>query len=133
LAAGYFDGTVIVWDVATGGRVWTLAAHHGLVQGVWFNHDGTLLATGGDDAVARVWDMRTGKNVLALAGTFALTDLAFSPDGTQLAAGSADGTVRIYVLPVPELMSVARQRLTRGWTQDECVQFLHQDRCPKEP
>jgi WD40 repeat protein/DNA-binding SARP family transcriptional activator len=133
LAAGYFDGTVIVWDVTTGGRVWTLAAHHGLVQGLWFNHDGTLLATGGDDAVARVWDMRTAKNVLALAGTFALTDLAFSPDGTQLAAGSADGTVRIYVLPVSELMSVARQRLTRGWTQDECVQFLHQDRCPREP
>jgi hypothetical protein len=37
------------------------------------------------------------------------------------------------VLPVPELVAVARQRLTRGWTRDECARFLPGRRCPSSP
>ena len=65
--------------------------------------------------------------------TFALTDVAFSPDGTRLATSSGDGTVRIYVLPLDQLMKVARSRLTRGWTSDECKRYLTGGRCPRNP
>ena len=134
IAAGYWDGTAVVWDVASGRRLRTIAAHNGVVEGLAFSPDGTELATGGEDTAAKIWDIRTGKNVLTLGGhTFALADVAFSPDGTRLATGSGDGTVRIYVLPIRDLMSLARHRLTRGWTQDECVQFLHEARCPTAP
>ena len=57
--------------------------------------------------------------------------LAFSPDGTRLASGSLDGTVRVYVLPVDELMALARSRVTRALTEAECQQYSIEP-CPKE-
>jgi hypothetical protein len=53
-----------------------------------------------------------------------LGGVAFNADGTHLATNS-DDAVRVYVLPIDELMALARSRLTRGWTQDECTEFLH--------
>jgi WD40 repeat protein/DNA-binding SARP family transcriptional activator len=134
IASGYFDGKVIVWDVATGRRIRTLSAQNGVIEGLAFSPDGTTLATAGEDAVVTIWDLRTGRNVQTLGGsTSALADVAFSPDGTHLAAASADGTLRIYVLPKEQLLAIARRRLTRTWTADECVQFLHESRCPSQP
>jgi len=60
-----------------------------------------------------------------------MTSLAFSPDGTRLAVSASDGTVRIYVLPIGQLVDLARARLTRTWTSAECRQYLHQS-CPNE-
>jgi len=76
----------------------------------------------------------TSQTVLTLTGsTRFLTAIGFSPNGTRLVTGSRDGTVRIYVLPVDELMSVARSRLTRGWTAAECKQYLAGGHCPRQP
>jgi WD40 repeat protein/DNA-binding SARP family transcriptional activator/energy-coupling factor transporter ATP-binding protein EcfA2 len=134
IAAGYLDGVVSVWDVSSGRQLRAFTAHNGIVEGVAFSPDGAILATAGEDTKAKLWNLRTGKETLTLGGnTFALSDIAYSPDGSRLATGSADGTVRIYVLPVSELMAVARQRLTRGWRHDECVLYLHGDRCPARP
>ena len=90
-----------------------------------------MLATGGDDTTAKIWSLRTGQRLVTLTGhTFALTDVAFSPDDTRLATSSGDGTVRIYVLPTTQLLAVARSRLTRTWTQTECRTYLPGGRCP---
>jgi hypothetical protein len=56
--------------------------------------------------------------------------LAFSPDGTRLAYTAADGTVRVLALDIDDLIELARSRLTRLWTQNECVTYLHRDSCP---
>jgi WD40 repeat protein/DNA-binding SARP family transcriptional activator len=131
IATGNWDGTTIVWDVASGRALQTFAAHTGIVESVTFSPDDRTLATAGEDATAKLWDLKTGKRLVTLTGhTFALTDIAFSPDGTRLATASGDGTVRVYVLPVPELLSVARSRLTRTWTPAECRAYLPGGRCP---
>jgi WD40 repeat protein/DNA-binding SARP family transcriptional activator len=134
LAIGNFDGTAVVWDAHSGRQLHTFAANNGIIEGVAFSSDGNLFATAGEDTTAKLWNLRTGKEVLTLTGpSFALTGVAFSPDGTRLATSSGDGTVRVYVLPLDQLMELARSRLTRGWTSDECQRYLPGEHCPRNP
>jgi WD40 repeat protein/tRNA A-37 threonylcarbamoyl transferase component Bud32 len=92
LAGAGADGTVKVWDVATGREVCTLGGHTGPVTCVCFSADGRFLADAGEDMTVKVWDVATGKEPLTLQGhTTRVTGLAFSNDGKQVASASAGG------------------------------------------
>jgi WD40 repeat protein/serine/threonine protein kinase/DNA-binding SARP family transcriptional activator len=131
LATVSFDGTAKVWDLLSGEAMLTLTGHAGIVWDVAFSPDGTRLATVGFDNTTRLWDASTGQELLVLTGNEQNTaGVAFSPDGTRLAASGGDGTARIYVLPIEDLMALARTRVTRALTHEECRQYLHLDQCP---
>jgi WD40 repeat protein/DNA-binding SARP family transcriptional activator len=148
LATASFDATVRVWDldVSDGKELATLSGHNAAVWDVAFSPDGTLLATSSFDGVARLWDVSTvldvamegtgstvsGQELLTLHHNNAGPDLAFSPDGKHLATTNT-GAVHIYVLPIEELVALARSRLTRTWTAEECQRYLHLDQCPSVP
>lgn len=128
------DGTARVWDTASGRPLETVQGQSGALWDVSFSPDGKNLATAGDDTTARLWDATSGTELLTLTGpSFAIRSVSFSPDGTRLATASGDGNVRVYVLPLGQLMAVARSRLTRTWTTAECRQFLNTKRCPTTP
>jgi WD40 repeat protein len=133
----------------------TLIGHGGPVEDIAFSPDGMRLATASLDGTAKVWDVSSvrvlsgaegleperetaaadsGQEVLSLTGhTDMVTDVAFSPDGTRLATASCDGTVQVYVLPIEELVTLARGRVSRSLTKEECQRYLHLDECPGTP
>ena len=97
LASGDFDGTVRLWDPATGQHTATLRGHADWVDTVAFSPDGRLLASGGDDGTVRLWDPIVGQPAGILKGhAGAVCTVAFSPDGQLLASGGDDGTVRLW-------------------------------------
>jgi hypothetical protein len=55
--------------------------------------------------------------------------LAFSPDGSKLASHSPT-QIRIWALDIDDLLEIAREKVTRSLTDEECRQFLHVAKCP---
>jgi WD40 repeat protein len=53
---GGLDGTLKVWDLATGQEVLSLAGHTTGITFLGFTPDGGSLITGDDDGVVKVWD-----------------------------------------------------------------------------
>src|SRR5262249_23584041 len=60
------DGTVRLWDVATGRPQRILQGHDGDINWVAFSPDGRTLATGGDAGTVRLWDAASGKPLSTL-------------------------------------------------------------------
>ena len=133
LATASLEGNAKLWDAINGNELFTLSGHAGQVFSIAFSPDGKTVATASGDRTAKLWDPLTGKALLTLHAPDGLTSVAFSPDGSQLAVASRDGTARIYLLRIEDLMALARQRLTRSLTLEECQQYLHLEQCPLEP
>ena len=97
LASGSWDGTIKLWDVASGRELRTLAGHgHGVYKAV-FSPDARRLASASRDGTVKVWDAATGSNTLTLAAdSLAAKAVAWSPDGRLLASGGNDGVVKLW-------------------------------------
>ena len=90
-----------------------------------------MVATASDDGTTKLWDPDTGEELFTLYGHDDLVfGVDFSPDGRMLATASPDGTVALHLIPIDELVEMARARVTRSLTTDECRQYLHAESCP---
>ena len=68
LASGGEDGTVRIWDAATGRERAVLTGHTSAVAAVAVAPDGSWLASGGEDGTVRIWDAATGRERAVLTG-----------------------------------------------------------------
>lgn len=125
------EGLVRIWNVAER-RSETLPREHSDTVPTVAVAPGRL-ATGADDAI-RVWDIESLDPIQVFPVKPGEADrLAFSADGRHLAAGGRDGIVRVYALDGSELVDVARRRIRRGWTADECDWYLGRGGCERTP
>ena len=94
------DGTVRLWDAATGVERAVLVGHDGRVNGVAIAPDGNWLASAGDDSTVRIWNAATGDVRAVLTGhTGNVAAVVIAPDGSWLATGGSDDTVRLWDTP----------------------------------
>jgi WD40 repeat protein len=97
LAGGSEDGTIKVWDAATGQSLHTLRGHTGRVYTVAFNSDGSRLASGSMDHTTKVWNPISGQELRTLKGhSSPVFSVAFHPDGSRLASGSLTGKLVVW-------------------------------------
>lgn len=91
------DGTLRVWDLASGAELMVLRGHESEVLAVAVFPDGRRIASGSRDTTIRLWDGETGECLLILRGhSLPVSSLAAAPDGSWLASGSWDSSVRLW-------------------------------------
>lgn len=97
ILSGSADGTIGLWDVATGKGVRQFVGHRGGVRQVVISPDGKTFASGGFDRAVRLWNLKTGQPLSTVLQHPQLVDcVAFSPDGRLLASGARDMVIRIW-------------------------------------
>jgi WD40 repeat protein len=122
-----------LWDAITGKQLLILKGHTAWVNQVTFSHDGKFLASGSNDGTARIWDVATGVNILTLPVDIGGSGgVSFTPDGKQLAVGGSQG-IYIFTLPIGDVIALAKYRVTRTLTLEECQEYLHMEVCPATP
>lgn len=88
IAGGGDDGSVMVWDTASGEVVTRLENHLYPVSAVAWSSDGSLLASGDWSGIVRVWDVATWGEYRVFPTTEKIERLSF--DGDTLTALSLD-------------------------------------------
>jgi WD40 repeat protein len=100
LAAAYADGTIGLWDVATGTSTGRRLRGDvgGAVHSIAFNQTGTMLASGGSSGSVRLWDMHSrtqlGRPLAGNVGT--VYAVALSSDGATVAAAGTGRVIRLW-------------------------------------
>ena len=95
LASGSDDGTVKIWEQATGACVATLEEHEICVWSLAVL-DGGRLASGSEDGTIKVWELATGACVATLEGHEDWVWSLAALEGGKLASGSDDQKINIW-------------------------------------
>ena len=106
LATGHIDGSLKLWEVATGRLIRTLW-HAKAVDAVAFSRDGTKLLSGSADTTVKLWDTATGQGIRTFEGHSAnVRSVAFTPDEKRIISGGYDTTARVWDIATGEQLAL---------------------------
>jgi WD40 repeat protein/serine/threonine protein kinase len=117
IASASHDGTVKVWDAATGQEKLSFRGHVGRasydpvrrVSSVAYSPDGQRIASASYGYTVKVWDTTNSENTLTLRGhRNTVFGVAFSPDGRRIASASSDQTVKVWDTTTGQTMLTLR-------------------------
>jgi WD40 repeat protein/DNA-binding SARP family transcriptional activator len=135
LVASAKDG-VKVFDTNTGELRINIPGHGVPSYMSMYSPDGKYIVAGWINGMTRVYEAQTGIELLSYPspGDFDDIMVAFTPDGQRIISIGGDNAFQQFAfLDFADLVSVARSRLTRTWTQEECRKYLHTEACPSDP
>ncbi len=97
VVSGCDDGTVRLWDTATGKPIGPPMHHPASVFAVAYSPDGKTVISGYSDGTARLWDVATGQSLGSpLRHEGAVRAVACSPNGRTILTGSTDRMARLW-------------------------------------
>jgi WD40 repeat protein/DNA-binding SARP family transcriptional activator len=138
VATSGLEGTVRVWNMATGKRLLVLDrnaranAPVRAVIGIDVSPDGSRIAIAGADGSARIFDAETGDQLKVVRRLHCVPErgcrvnrAVFSPDGSRIATTGLDATVRIFDASTGRQLRVLRGLKSGslgtyavGWSRD---------------
>ncbi|XP_053135346.1 guanine nucleotide-binding protein subunit beta-like protein 1 isoform X2 [Hemicordylus capensis] len=100
LLAGYEDGSVVLWNLSTGGRLSRLACHQEPIMGLDFDSEKARGVSGSSEKQLCVWSLREQQN-LELQQTYNLTnpgiaEVTLRQDKKILATAGWDHRIRLF-------------------------------------
>ncbi len=95
-----YEGTIDVFNAATGELVESMVGHGRLIPGLAFSSDGKYFATCGEDGTVKLWDAQTRRVLVSFAENdgYSLVGLAFDPSNRYLATTASRQLCMIYDL-----------------------------------
>ena len=107
--------------------------HTQRISAVAFSENGMRLATGSFDGTARVWNVTSG-DVLFTSPVESsdVEGVAFNEDGSRVAVIYSDGRIIVQAIALEDVIAIARARVARGFTEEECRTYLHVATCPAD-
>lgn len=108
VSAGY-DGTLRVWDTATGAESLQISGHASWVRRCAVSPNGAFIVSASFDRRLRVWDASNGELLRELADhTDGVTDCKISPDSRLIVSTSLDETIRVWDAETGEVIRTLR-------------------------
>lgn len=100
------------------------------LRDVEFGPEGNRLAVSYADGTIILWDPHSGERLYTLVGhEGAASDIDWTAEGARLVSVGDDGLIKAYLLDPEGLIDLARSRVTRRLTDEECNQYLGEERC----
>ncbi len=103
LLSAHFSGTVRLWNVSTGGEVWSANTTERWITDAAFTPDGERVLSVSADHTARLWDAPTGSQLKQLVGEKEFSSVAVLPDDRRALCGNNDGSVYLWDLRTGQL------------------------------
>jgi WD40 repeat protein len=140
LAAGYWDGSIRLWDVTSHKQVLpALCEHSANVQGLSFSQDGKLLMSSDPSGSILLWDVGSRKLLgrLARPATLNRTDIALCPGAGQVLSGSDRDGIIAWDLRLNSWKAAARRIANRNMSRNEWERYMrgatYHKTCPDLP
>ncbi len=107
VASASLDGTIKLWDIASGRLLRTLIGHSDVVESISTSPYGTFLVSGSADTTVRLWDVASGRCMKTFFGHSGnVYSVNFLSDGETVVSGSADTTIQFRNVKTFKLIKI---------------------------